>query len=67
MIYALESALVFSLLGVAVLGLTFWLVDRVTPGSLWEDVVEKNNTEVAILGGSIAIAISLIISAAIHG
>jgi uncharacterized membrane protein YjfL (UPF0719 family) len=65
--YALVSAVVFSLLGVAVFGVSFWVVDRFTPYSLWRDIVEKGNVAVAILAGSMAIAIGLIVSSAIHG
>jgi uncharacterized membrane protein YjfL (UPF0719 family) len=64
---AAVNATIFSLLGVVVFALSFWLLDRLTPYNLWRDLIEKQNTAVAILAGSIAIAIGLIVSAAIHG
>jgi uncharacterized membrane protein YjfL (UPF0719 family) len=64
---AAVNATIFSVLGVIVFAFSFWLFDRFTPCNLWRDLVEKQNTAVAILAGSIAISIGLIVSAAIHG
>ena len=41
--------------------------DKLTPYSLWEELVEKKNVAVAIVVGSMCIAIGLIVSAAVHG
>lgn len=57
----------FALLGVAVFWLCFVIIDKLTPYSLWEELVEKKNVAVAIVVGSMCIAIGLIVSAAVHG
>jgi uncharacterized membrane protein YjfL (UPF0719 family) len=37
-----------------------------TPGKLWDEISEKKNTAAAILMGSVAIALGIIVAAAIH-
>ncbi len=61
------ASLAYSLLGIAVFIVTFILVDLLTPGKLWLEIIEKRNTAVAILAGACALAIALIVAAAIHG
>jgi putative membrane protein len=60
------AAAVFAVLGVALFLLAFWVVDLLTPGSLWKDLIDQRNTAVGILMGSVAIGLSIIIAAAIH-
>jgi len=43
------------------------LVDKLTPGELWKEIIERQNTAVALLAGAVAIGISSIIAAAVHG
>jgi uncharacterized membrane protein YjfL (UPF0719 family) len=57
----------FALLGVAVFWLCFVIIDRLTPYSLWDEIVEKKNVALAIVVGSMCIAIGLIVAAAVHG
>jgi putative membrane protein len=60
------SGAVFAALGVALFLVAFWIVDLLTPGSLWKDYIQSKNTAAAILVGSVAIGLSIIIAAAIH-
>ena len=62
----LGSAL-FALLGVAVFWLCFVIIDRLTPYSLWDEIVEKKNVALAIVVGAMCIAIGLIVAASVHG
>jgi putative membrane protein len=57
----------FALLGVAVFWLCFVIIDKLTPYNLWQEIVEKKNVALAIVVGSMCIAIGLIVSAAVHG
>ena len=57
----------FALLGVAVFWICFVIIDKLTPYSLWEEIVEKKNVALAIVVGAMCIAIGLIVSAAVHG
>ena len=60
----LASAL-YSVLGIVMLVLTFVVVDKLTPGSLWQEIMDKQNRALAILAGCMAIGISIIIAAAV--
>ena len=57
----------FALLGVAVFWLCFVIIDKLTPYSLWDEIVEKKNVALAIVVGAMCIAIGMIVSAAVHG
>ncbi|MBI5816261.1 MAG: DUF350 domain-containing protein [Nitrospinae bacterium] len=61
------NSLVFSFLGVVILGVTFYMFDKLTPGNLWQEILEKQNMAAAIVVGSISIAMAIIIGLAIHG
>lgn len=60
------TAAVFAGLGVVLFILVFVLIDMLTPGKLWDEIVNKHNNAGAILIGSVAIAMGIIIAAAIH-
>lgn len=61
------SALVFSLLGAAILFFCLWIFDRLTPENLWKKILHDNNVALAILAAGFMIAIAQIIASAIHG
>jgi putative membrane protein len=61
------NSLIFSLLGIVILLLTYFIIEKITPEHTWKEIVQKNNTAVAIVFGAFIIGISMIISAAIHG
>ena len=61
----LVAALVYALLGIVVFVLSFVILDKLTPGSLWREIIDEHNTALAVMMGSIAIGISIIIAAAI--
>ena len=62
----LLSAVLWALLGIAIFVVAFVLVDRLTPGTMWKELIEDQNTAVAIVMGAIAIALAIIIAAAVH-
>jgi putative membrane protein len=62
----LLAAVLWSLLGIAIFVGAFVLVDRLTPGTMWKELIEDQNTAVAIVMGAIAIALAIIIAAAVH-
>lgn len=61
------NALVFSVLGLVIFIAGFMLVDWWTPYDLWKEIVEEQNTALAIVVAGISMGICLIIAAAIHG
>lgn len=60
------AAVVFAVLGITVFLLTFLIIDRLTPYTLWREIIDEHNTALAVLIGAVALGMSLIIAAAIH-
>ena len=60
------NALVFSLLGIVTFLVAFSILDKATPYSLWKEIVEEQNTALAILVGAVSLGICIIIAAAVH-
>jgi len=60
------AAVVFALLGVILFVVGFIIFDKITPGSLWKELLEDQNTALGVLMAGVAIAIAIIIAAAIH-
>jgi uncharacterized membrane protein YjfL (UPF0719 family) len=58
---------VFSLLGIALFGMAFFIIVKVTPFSIRKEIEEDQNTSLAILIASVILGIAMIVSAAIHG
>ncbi len=61
------GSVLYALIGVFIFWICFLIVDKVTPYNLWEEIVEKKNMALAIVVGSMCIAIGLIVAAAVHG
>ena len=61
------GSVLYALVGVVVFWICFLLVDKLTPYKLWDEIIEKQNIALAIIVGSMCIAIGLIVSAAVHG
>jgi putative membrane protein len=60
------AAVVFAALGIVTFLLAFIVVDRLTPYDLWKEIIENQNSALAILIGFAALGIALIIASAIH-
>ena len=60
------AAIVFAVIGIVTFVVAFVVIDRMTPFTLWKEIVEEHNTALAVLIGFIALGISIIIAAAIH-
>lgn len=56
----------FAAIGIVLFVVAFFVIDVLTPGKLWDEIAEKKNTAAAILMGSVAIALGIIVAAAIH-
>lgn len=60
------SSIGYALLGIVILVVSFWIIDRLTPGDLWAELLERQNRAVATVAAGIAIAVGIIIASAIH-
>ena len=66
MLHNALAAVLFAVIGVVLFVLAFILFDRLTPGSLWKEIIEDQNTALGVLMGAVAIALAIIIAAAVH-
>lgn len=66
MLHNALAAVLFAVIGVLLFILAFMLFDRLTPGSLWKEIMEDQNTALGVLMGAVAIALAIIIAAAVH-
>ncbi len=60
------AGVVFTILGIVLFVGAFFLFDRLTPGTLWKELIEDQNTALGVMFGCVAIALGIIIAAAIH-
>jgi uncharacterized membrane protein YjfL (UPF0719 family) len=61
------ASVLYAVIGVVVLWVSFVVIDKLTPYNLWEEIVEKKNLALAVVVGAMFIAIGQIVAAAIHG
>jgi len=61
------NALVYAFLGVIIFGVSFVVIDLITPYKLWKEIIEEHNSALAIVVGAMSLGICIIIAAAIHG
>ena len=66
-VQSLVSAIIFSILGCIVFAIAFKIIDVLTPNDMWHEILEEHNNALAIIVGSVAIGIAIIISASIRG
>ncbi len=61
------NSILYAGVGIAVFVIGFFILDMLTPGKLWEEINHKQNRAVATFAGAVAIGLSIIVAAAIHG
>jgi uncharacterized membrane protein YjfL (UPF0719 family) len=61
------GTVLYALIGVIVLWVSFVVIDKITPYKLWEEIRDKQNLALAIVVAAMFIAIGQIVAAAIHG
>ena len=57
--------LIYSVLGMIVFGVGFWMFNKITPFSVQKEIEEDQNTALGIIIGSVIIGLAIIIAAAI--
>ena len=60
------NSVIYAVLGIVIFCATFIIVDLFTPYHLWRELVEKQNTAIAIVVGLATLGICIIVAAAIH-
>ena len=62
----LLNAVMDAAMGIALFCFAFFLVDKITPYDLWNQIVREKNVALAILVGCMSIGMCIIIAAAVH-
>lgn len=63
---ALLGSLVYSLLGIVFVVITFIVIDKLTPGNLWKELIEERNQAIATVVAATILAIAIIVASAMH-
>ena len=63
----ITASVVYSVLGILILVVSFVLVEKMTPRTLWREIIEEHNNALAIVAAAFMLSVAIIISAAIHG
>jgi putative membrane protein len=61
----LVDSIVYSIVGTIVLGLSFYIIEKVLPFSMRKEIAEDHNTALGIILGAFVVGLSIIIAAAI--
>ena len=63
----ITNSIIFAFLGIAIFVLVFVILELITPKhNLWKEIVEKQNSALAIVVAAFMLAIGFIIAFAIH-
>lgn len=62
----LIASIVFSITGIVILALAFWIFERTTPGTLWREIIEEHNVALAIIAAAFMISMAIIIGSAVQ-
>lgn len=61
------GSVMYAVIGVVILWVSFVVIDKITPYKLWEEIIQHKNVALAIMVAGMFIAIGQIVAAAIHG
>jgi putative membrane protein len=61
------STVGYTVFGIVIFAIAFWLIVRITPFSIRKEIEEDQNTALAILIGAVILGLALIIASVIHG
>lgn len=62
----LLNSIAYAVLGICIFIISFAVLDRITPYSLWQEIVEKQNMALALLIGLMSLGLGVIIAASVH-
>jgi putative membrane protein len=65
--HSLVNSIVYALVGMLMLGLGFYIWEKITPGKLWKEIIDEHNIALAVIVAAMVLGISNIIASAITG
>ena len=67
MLHAIINSIIYSFLGIAILGISLGVIELLTPKhNLRREILDNKNLPVAVLAGFFMLAVAIIIASAIH-
>ncbi|HSB09031.1 MAG TPA: DUF350 domain-containing protein [Blastocatellia bacterium] len=63
----LVETLAFTLVGLVLFALAFWIIVKVSPFSIRKEIEEDQNIALGIVIASVILGIAMIVAAAVHG
>jgi len=66
-IHTFLVTLAYTIFGLVVFGVAFWIIVQITPFSMRKEIEEDQNISLAILIGSVMLGLAIIIASTIHG
>lgn len=63
---AIVASFVYSILGILILTISFYIIEKITPENTWKEIVHNKNTALAMIASAFIIAVAIIIASAIH-
>lgn len=63
---AFGSTAAYSLLGLVVFGVAFWLICKLSPFSVRKEIEEDQNVALGIVIGAVILGAALIVAASVH-
>lgn len=63
---ALIGSVTYSVIGIVLLLLMFWVIEKLTPENLWKEIIVNQNRALATVIGAFVLAVGIIIASAIH-
>lgn len=67
MIRTFLVTVVYTVFGLVVFGLAYWVMVKASPFSIRKEIEEDQNTAVAILMAAVILGLAIIIAAVLHG
>lgn len=64
---SLANSIVFSVVGLVMLGIGFYAYDKLTPWRLWKEIIDEHNIALAVIVAAMVLGISNIIASSITG
>lgn len=61
------ETLAFTLVGLVLFALAFWIIVKVSPFSIRKEIEEDQNVALGIVIAAVILGISMIVAAAVHG
>ncbi|HEX9886533.1 MAG TPA: DUF350 domain-containing protein [Longimicrobiales bacterium] len=59
------AALAYAVLGIVIFLASFVVMEKVSPASLWHEIIEEHNTALAVVVAGVSIGMSIVIAASI--